>query len=95
MLGGISICLRKQDPSAYMMIHILLVQTLQLQLQSILICLVNVTLTAKTSLHISQFSRRMVVAVYYTVVGLEKIWQRTENRETNYRGPSIAILMEC
>ena len=78
-----------------MMIHILLVQTLQLHLQYVLICLVNVTLTAKTSLHTSQFARPMAVAVYYTVVGLEKIWQRTENRETNYRGPSIAVRIEC
>ena len=56
-----------------MMIHILLVQTLQLQLQSVLICLVNVTLTAKTSLHTLLFARRMAAAVYYTVVGLQKI----------------------
>ena len=68
-----------------MMIHILLVQTLQLQLQSVLICLVNVTLTAKTSLHTSQFERPMAAAVYHTVVGLEKIWQRTENRQTENR----------
>ena len=55
-----------------MMIHILLVQTLQLQLQSVLICLVNVTLTTKSSLHISQFVSHMV-AIYYTAVGLEKM----------------------
>ena len=66
-----------------MMIHILLVQTLQLQLQSVLICLVNVTLTAKTSLHTLQFARHMAAAVYYTVLGLEKIWQITENRQTH------------
>ena len=68
-----------------MMIHILLVQTLQLHLQYVLICLVNVTLTAKTSLHTSQFVRPMAVAIYYTVVGLEKIWRRTENRQTDNR----------
>ena len=55
-----------------MMIHILLVQTLQLQLQSVLICLVNVTLTTKFALHISQFARHMA-AIYYTAVGLEKM----------------------
>ena len=72
MLGGISICLRKHDPSACMMIHILLVQMLQLQLRSVLICLVNVTLTAKSTLHISQFVRRMA-DIYYTAGGLEKM----------------------
>ena len=55
-----------------MMIHILLVQTLQLQLQSVLICLVNVTLTAISALHTYQFSKYMV-AIYYTAVGLEKM----------------------
>ena len=38
-----------------MMIQILLVQSLQLQLQSVLMCLVNVTLTTKSLLHTSQF----------------------------------------
>ena len=57
MLGRISICHRKCDPSDCMMIHILLVHTLQLQLQSVLICLINVTLTAKSAVHTSQFMR--------------------------------------
>ena len=72
MLGGISIYLRKRDPSACMMIHILLVQRIQVQLQYVLICLVNITLTAKSALHTSQFVRR-IADIYYTAVGLEKI----------------------
>ena len=70
MLGGISICLRKHELSACMMIHILLVQTLQLQSRSELICLVNVTLTAKSVLHTLQFARRTAVAIYCTALGL-------------------------
>ena len=73
MLGGISICLRKLDLSACMMIHILLVQKLQLQSQSVLIYLANLTLTAKSALHISHFTRQTAAALYYTTVGLEKI----------------------
>ena len=56
-----------------MMIHIPLVHTLQLQLSSVLICLVSETFTAKSTLHTSQFVRRTVAAVYYTAVGLEKM----------------------
>ena len=55
-----------------MMIYILLVHTLQLQLQSVFICLVNVTLTAKSTLQISQFVRH-TADIYYTAVGLEKM----------------------
>ena len=73
MLGGKSICFRKRDPSACMMIYILLVQTLQLQLQSILIYLLNITLTAKSVLHISQFVRCMVAALYHIAVELKKM----------------------
>ena len=55
-----------------MMIHILLVHTLQLKLRSVLICLVNVNLTAKSVLHTSQFARH-TVALNYTAVELEKM----------------------
>ena len=59
MLGGISICLRKHDPSAGMMIYIFIEHMLQLQPQSIIICPINVTLTAKSEVHILQFPRIM------------------------------------
>ena len=62
------------------MIHILLVHLLQLQSRSVLIYLVNVTLIAKSALHIFHFARRTEAAVYYTAVGLEKK-KVTENRE--------------
>ena len=69
-----SICLRKHNPSACMMIHIFSVHTLQLQSQSFLICFVNITLTAKSTLHTSQFARFMApAAIYHTVIGLEKV----------------------
>ena len=61
------------DPSDFMMIHIPLVHMLQLQLQSVLICLVNVTLTVKSALHISQFARRTALAIYHTAVGLKRM----------------------
>ena len=79
MLGGIIICLRKRDPSAYMIIHILFVQMLQLHSQSVLICIVNITLTTKYALHTLQFARG-TADIYYTTVGLEKsnVEQRTE-----------------
>ena len=92
MLGGINICLRKRDPSACMIIHILFVQTSQLHSQSVLICLVNVTITAKSALYTSQFKRH-TSDVYYTAVGLEKCnGEHTETRETNYRGQSNWIV---
>ena len=69
MFGGISICLRKRDPSACMMIHILLVHMLQLQSRSILICLVNVTL----KVHLTYIAVRSTAALYHTAVGLVKI----------------------
>ena len=40
---------------------------------AVLICLVNLTLIAKSALHILQFLRRMAVALYYIAVGLEKM----------------------
>ena len=70
---GISICLRKHDPSACKMIHIILVQMLQLQSQSILICIVNITLIAKSALHVSHFVRWTMAALYYIAVGIEKM----------------------
>ena len=69
-----------------MMIHILLVQTLRLQLQSILICLVNVTLTAKSALHTSQFMSR-TAAIYHTALGLEKMLQRTDRQRKQLQKP--------
>ena len=77
MLGGLSICLRKRDPSAHMMIHILFVVTLQLQSQSTLICLVNVTLTTKSTQHTSQFARH-TTTMYYIAVELEILEQTQE-----------------
>ena len=38
--------------------------------RSVLICLVNITLKAKSALHILQFARCTVVAIYYTVEAL-------------------------
>ena len=49
--------------------------------RSVLICRVNVTLKAKSALHISQFVRRMAAVIYYTTVGLEKC-NTQRNRET-------------
>ena len=66
---------------------------LQLQSQSVLICLVNVTLTTKSVLHKLQFASH-AAAIYYTEVGSEKSnreqtdREQTENRESNYRGHS-------
>ena len=37
------------------------------------ICLINITQIAKSALHILQFVRQTVAALYYTAVGLEKI----------------------
>ena len=51
----ISICLRKRDPSACMIIHILFIQTSQLHSRSVLICLLSITLTTKSASHTSQF----------------------------------------
>ena len=48
--------------------------------QSFLICLFNITLKGKSTLHISQFARRTIAAIYYTAVRLIKNVQ--ENRET-------------
>ena len=72
MLGGINICHRKRDPLTCMMIHNLLVQILQLQSQSALICLVNLNLTAKSALHLSHFARRQnfvyrKIEMYYLI----------------------------
>ena len=57
ILEGINICLTIHDPSAYIIFYILYVEILQLHLQSVLICLVNVTLTTKSALHTSQFAK--------------------------------------
>ena len=59
---------------------------------TIAIHLVNVTLTTKSALHISQFVRHKAAALYHIAIGIEKYdreqrienRQRTENRETNY-----------
>ena len=61
-----------------MMVHILLVQKLQLLLQSVLICLVNLTLIAKSA----HFARQTVAALYYSSVGLE-IFNRQRNKQRN------------
>ena len=68
MLGRISICLRKHDPSAFIIIYILFVQTLQLHWQSVL----YVLLTAKFESHTLHFERE-TADIYYTAVGLEKM----------------------
>ena len=58
-------------------------------------CLVNITLTAKSALHISQFARYMAPAIYYTAVGLEKMWrtdrEQGTDREFNYIGHSYPL----
>ena len=61
MLGGISICLRKCDPSTCMIIHIPFLQMFQLYWRSVLICLVNVTLTTKTTLYTLQAAPQSVL----------------------------------
>ena len=92
MLGRISICLRKRVPLASVMNLILLVQMLQLQSQSVLICLVDVTLTANSILNILQFARRTAPAIYYTAVGLEKCnTKRTDREPTENRQTEKAI----
>ena len=48
--------------------------------RSFLICLFNITLKGKSTLHISQFARRTIAAIYYTAVRLIK--NVLENRET-------------
>ena len=80
-----------------MIIHILFIQTLQLHSPSVLIYLVNVTLTTKSTSHILQFVGPMA-DIYHTAVGLEKNvsenreqtenGEQTENREFNYGGHS-------
>jgi len=59
-----------------MTIQIILVHILQIQSQSVLICLVNVTLTAKSALITSQFASH-TVAIYHTIVGLETLTDKT------------------
>ena len=49
---------------------------------AVLICLLNVILTAKSEIHTLQFAIHMVAALYYIAVGLERnVTQRTDNRE--------------
>ena len=55
-----------------------------------MICLVNVTLTAKSALNTLQFARHMVVAIYHTAVGLEKCDGQTEKPITD----ATLILMD-
>ena len=54
MLGRISIFVRKRNPLACMIIHNLLVHTLQLQSGCVLICLINITLTTKSAIYTSE-----------------------------------------
>ena len=89
MLGGISICHRKRDPSACMIIHILFLQMSQLHSRSVLMCLVNLTLTTKSASHTSQFVRQCGGHILYCSRIRKNVTDRqTENRQTNYRGHS-------
>ena len=60
------------------MIHIILVQMLQLQSRYVLIRLVNITLTTKSALYILQFERGTAAAIYYFTVKLEEMCQRAD-----------------
>ena len=92
-LGGICICLNKHDPSACMIIHIFFVKMSQLHSRSVLICLLNLTLNAKSTSHTSQFAVRQPYIILQQDQKKCNKEQRTEDRkqtdrETNYRGHS-------